>query len=172
MNRFIEKNVWSPPTSSICYNKSSQSLFSYVSSAKEREQQFAWNDYIYHDFFVFVLFCFFKVNTDHKGLQQLVYTNQSDFWRFVGSKLCSMVISNLSWIWILAVFYKRHRMFGLILNKMAQKKEKKLWAKATKRRPSKRMLKNLRWPTTQCPRWLNPTRQRADFRRKLQTKGD
>lgn len=48
---FIEKKVWSPPTSSICYNKSSQSLFSYVSSEKEREQKFAWNDYIYHKCF-------------------------------------------------------------------------------------------------------------------------
>lgn len=40
--------MWWPPTSSICYNKSSQSLFSYDSSVKEREQKFAWSDYIYH----------------------------------------------------------------------------------------------------------------------------
>lgn len=39
MNRLFEKNVWWPPTSSICYNKSSQSLFSYDSSVKEREQK-------------------------------------------------------------------------------------------------------------------------------------
>lgn len=31
--------MWWPPTSSICYNKSSQSLFSYDSSVKEREQK-------------------------------------------------------------------------------------------------------------------------------------
>lgn len=41
---------------------------SYVSSAKEREQQFAWND-------CFVPFFSFKVNAD-KGQQQLVYNKK------------------------------------------------------------------------------------------------
>lgn len=65
MYRLIEKNVWWPPTSSICYNKSSQSLFSYDSSAKEREQKLlGMTTFIITDV---------KVNTDSE-LQQLDYT--------------------------------------------------------------------------------------------------
>ena len=54
------KKKWSPTPSSFCYNKSSQSQFSYVSSAKERENNiFAWND-----FSLFIV----NQNTQSKGV--------------------------------------------------------------------------------------------------------